>query len=90
MRRALTQEKIFFAPLKYEDIEKFNQLGPYFEYDYDAQIAAANADMASEILGDAEEKTPAERIAAEDAYAATIEKPRTEKRFDSADRASKL
>ena len=91
MRRALDQEKIFFAPLKYEDIEKFNQLGPYFEYDYDAQIEAATPDMASEILGDASEaKTSAERIAAEDAHAATVEKPRTEKRFDSADRASKF
>ena len=56
MRRALDQEKIFFAPLKYEDIEKFNQLGPYFEYDYDAQIEFATPDMESEILGDAEEK----------------------------------
>lgn len=53
MRRALDQEKIFFAPLKYEDIEKFNQHGPYFEYDYDAQIDAATPDMASEIVDDA-------------------------------------
>ena len=88
--KAIKEEIIYVAPLNYDDIAVFNDLGPYYNYEYSAQIqTATTADMASEIVEDVA-PTAVERIAAEDAYAAKIEKPRTEKRFATMDRVSKF
>jgi hypothetical protein len=88
--KAIKEKIIYIAPLKFDDIKAFNDLGPYYNYEYSAQIqTATTADMASEIVEDVA-PTAVERIAAEDAYAAKIEKPRTEKRFATMDRVSKF
>jgi hypothetical protein len=59
MTKAIKNGVVRYAPLKYEDIKNFNQMGPYFKYDYEGTIAVADESMAAEIIGDAEEKPTA-------------------------------
>lgn len=59
--KAIKEEIIYVAPLNYDDIAVFNDLGPYYNYEYSAQIqTATTADMASEIVDDAPPRNLAE------------------------------
>jgi len=59
--KAIKEEIIYVAPLNYDDIKAFNDLGPYYNYEYSAQIqTATTADMASEIVDDAKPVSIAE------------------------------
>ena len=59
--KAIKEEIIYIAPLKFDDIKAFNDLGPYYNYEYSAQIqTATTADMASEIVDDAKPVSIAE------------------------------
>jgi len=58
MTRAIDDNIVFYAPLTYKQVKEFNDKGPYFDYEYNTEIAVATETMASEIIGDAEEKKP--------------------------------
>jgi len=54
MTRAIDDNIVFYAPLTYKQVKEFNDKGPYFDYEYNTEIAVATETMASEIIGDAE------------------------------------
>ena len=62
--KAIKEEIIYIAPLNYNDIAVFNDLGPYYDYEYSAQIQTATAaGMESEIVDDAKPRNVAEAMA---------------------------
>ena len=83
MTRAIDDNIVFYAPLTYKQVKEFNDKGPYFDYEYNTEIAVAPETMASEIIGDAEEKVEPKRTSVIDTEARIEAAAQRSKRKDT-------
>jgi len=83
MTRAIDDNIVFYAPLRYDEVKEFNDKGPYFDYEYNTEIAVVTETMASEIIGDAEEKVEPKRTSVIDTEARIEAAAQRSKRKDT-------